>query len=133
MTTTDMADVWLEQSRQANTPEAETALLTQILNPANQDQAWEKLAQAQDCPALFRCAAIDRYVQKQGKEAAGLLKTLVSNDEPDEEVRAVVIQWLADLKAQTHLERVGLQIEDWRKLAQADSSERVRWLATLED
>jgi hypothetical protein len=125
-------------------------------------QDLEELMKSADCPAVFRCAAIDQYVQQCLSQEAetgppphaqvAWLQELF-NSEEDEDVRTrlyTVLSYFSQ-KEWTTTVRVkgatpvrtrgavkrrtprGSAPADWRERASRDPSPRLRWLASLQD
>src|SRR5437879_3543081 len=92
---------WPERCAKLMTPEDQAQLLADILEASENDiVALEHLARSQDCPALFRCAAVDKYVEIKGTEAKPLLSDLTDfRSESSEDVRVVAYQWLSSLES----------------------------------
>jgi len=134
---------WPERCSKLMTPEDEAQLLADILDASEHDTvALERLARSQECSALLRCAAVDKYVEIKGMEAKPLLSALADfRTEGSEDIRMVAYQWLSSLESPQVVRvrggaqrtRVGTQATDmaWRQQAARDPSPRIRWLASL--
>ena len=120
--------------------EQKAFLLGEILNTAPQVvDSLTKVIVDKTCPVIFRCAALDRYVEIKKSHARELLSNIANIQEDHEDVRAVAFQWLQNpevkfptIGAVRMRDGEGIpEQEYWRIIAKEDPSPRVRWLATL--
>ena len=94
---------WLARCQQPMTLLEEQQVLTAVLAASTSEAAaLQQLARATACPAVVRCAALDRYVGVLGPTATPVLEALADfRREPSEPVRTVAHQWLAWVAGQT--------------------------------
>jgi hypothetical protein len=118
----------------------------------------EKTIKDRETDSLFRCAALDRYVEIEGSRAMKLLEGIAKDWTDDESLRVLAHQWLRDPEVnpppgeattapttvhtraavrtrgavRPRASRGGAEREE-RAKASTDPSPRVRWLQTLGD
>ncbi len=135
------ATEWMQRSREPLSTEQEAALVTEILGSGvEQLHALQQVVGTPECRALVRCAALDHLVElaesnHRQEDARSFLEWLVmTRFEPNEDVRIVGYQWLADLSAGRGLRDPVLQSkqrEELKRRLEQDPSPRVRWLAAI--
>jgi hypothetical protein len=154
MTENERQERWLQNATLRLTEHAQAEFLEEILTTRDTDaNLLAALIVAQPIPALYRCAALDRYVSLRIDEirlnhSGALLvelrefiKPLVSLDqENNDELRFTATQWRAQLIEELDLLKeqgtvfADPTVEsefDWTSQAENDPSAHVRWLALL--
>lgn len=131
MDSTVQVQDWIRRSHTAITPEAEAALLDDLLNAEiEQTAALEVFASTWECRSVFRCAALDQYVKHKQIDAEMFLDFLTGKQETNDLVRLAAYQWLFELAEKyTSTLRSPEGEADWTVRLRNDPSPRVRWLA----
>jgi hypothetical protein len=138
---------WVVQCKKSLGEKERAYLLGKILTAEIKDtKSLSQIIRDENCPILFRCAALDRYVNIPYLESIELLDELASSRKINGDLRAQALMWLRNpdvisgersyirtLGSTTSRGKQTIPEENWRIKAADDPSARVRWLTTLSD